>query len=462
MSNIAEILSEFTLSLRYEDIPEKTVHELKRRIIDSLGCAMGAYRSEPARIVRKMGQNILSRRGATIFGTGQKTTPDYAAFANGLLIRYLDYNDTYLSLEPAHPSDNLSATLAVAEAQKASGKSLLTSLLIAYEIQCRLCDKASLRSRGWDHVVYGLFSSSMAAGKLLGLSREQLIHALGIAGVAHIALRQTRVGELSMWKGAAFANAARNGVFSALLAGQGMTGPAPIFEGEKGILKQVSGPINLTPSEFGGKEKPFRIMDTYIKYYPAEYHSQSAINVALELRSEVTAAGGIEAIQSVIVKTPLASYQIIGSEKEKWAPKSRETADHSLPYIVGIALIDGKVGMEQFEETRFTDKKVLQFLKKIEIVRDEVMDGEYPAAIPNEVAVRMNSGKTFCRKILYPKGHPGNPLTNDEVEAKFKALSGGVIPRQKADEILDRVWKIEKLKDCGALMRLFNFSKGNR
>ncbi|HXN07182.1 MAG TPA: MmgE/PrpD family protein, partial [Nitrospiria bacterium] len=277
-----------------------------------------------------------------------------------------------------------------------------------------------------------------------------------------IALRQTRVGELSMWKGAAFANSARNGVFSALLAGHGMTGPAPIFEGEKGILKQVSGPINLTPSEFGGKEKPFRIMDTYIKFYPAEYHSQSAINAALELRPEIMAAGGIEAIQSVTVQTPLASYQIIGSEKEKWAPKSRETADHSLPYIVGIALIDGKVGMDQFEEAKFTDHKVLQFLKKIEIVRDEVMDREYPAGVPNEVAIRMNSGKILSRKILYPKGHAWNPLTDDEVEGKFKALSRGVMPRQKADEIIDRIWKIEKLKDCGALMSLFIFSKGKQ
>ncbi|MBI3604697.1 MAG: MmgE/PrpD family protein [Nitrospirae bacterium] len=454
MKTLAETLSDFTRSLRYEAIPRKTVHELKRRIIDSFGCAMGAFHSEPARIVREMGLHIFSPYGATLFGKEHKTTPDFAAFANGLLIRYLDYNDTYLSLEPAHPSDNLSAVLAIAEAEHASGEKMLTALLAAYEIQCRFCDEASLRSRGWDHVTYGAFSTTLAAAKLMDLTQEEMVHAVGIAGVANNALRQTRVGELSMWKGAAFANAARNGVFSALLVKHGMTGPAPIFEGEKGFLKIVSGPIGLTPSSFGGKEKPFRIMDSYIKYYPAEYHSQSAIQAALDLHPEVVHDGGIDAIVSVLIKTPQASFEIIGSEKEKWTPVSRETADHSLPYTVGIALIDGEVGLDQFAEERFYDKTVLRFLKRIKVIWDKEMDKEYPEGIPNEVSIVMKSGKTFTKKILYPKGHPKNPLTDNEVERKFKRLGKHLFDDRQLNGILDALWTVEKQEDIGHLLNL--------
>jgi 2-methylcitrate dehydratase len=288
-----------------------------------------------------------------------------------------------------------------------------------------------------------------------------MIHAVGIAGVANNALRQTRVGELSMWKGAAFANAARNGVFSALLVKHGMTGPAPIFEGEKGFLKIVSGPIGLTPSSFGGKEKPFRIMDSYIKYYPAEYHSQSAIQAALDLRPKVVHDGGVDAIVSVLIKTPQASFEIIGSEKEKWTPVSRETADHSLPYTVGIALIDGEVGLDQFAEERFYDKTVLQFLKKIKVVWDKEMDKEYPEGIPNEVSIVMKSGKTFTKKILYPKGHPKNPLTDDEVEGKFKRLGKNLFDDRQLNGILNALWTVEKEEDIGHLLNLCKLPEEN-
>src|SRR5207249_11536596 len=196
-----------------------------------------------------------------------------------LLIRYLDYNDTYLSLEPAHPSDNLAPVLAVGEWAGKGGKDLIVAAALAYEIQCRLCDAASLRKHGIDHVTYGALSSCAAACKLMGLDAVRTTHALGIAGVCNVALRQTRSGELSMWKGCAFANAARNGVFAALLAAEGLTGPAPIFEGELGIMKLLTGPF--TVPVLGGRGTPFMISQTYIKFWPAEYHSQSAIEAAL-------------------------------------------------------------------------------------------------------------------------------------------------------------------------------------
>src|SRR6185295_8495541 len=219
-------------------------------------------------------------------------------FVNGLLIRYLDYNDTYLSLEPAHPSDNLAAVLAAGEVAKASGAELIVAAVLAYEIQCRLCDAASLRKHGFNHVTYGALSSALAASKLLGSSESEMTHALGIAGVCNTALRQTRSGELSMWKGCAFANAARNGVFAATLAGDGLTGPAPIFEGEVGFMKLLTGPFTVAP--LGGGKQPFMMTETYIKYWPAEYHSQSAIDAALQLRPQM---GDFRKVKSIDIHT---------------------------------------------------------------------------------------------------------------------------------------------------------------
>src|SRR5713101_5213373 len=285
--NLAESLAEYSHSLDYAIIPEDIVHEAKKRIIDSLGCAIGAYNSEPVKIARELAQQVSNPHGSTILGTRKKTSPDLAAFVNGTMVRYFDYNDTYLSLEPAHPSDNIGPCLAVASQQGSSGKDLLLSIALACEIQCRLCDAADIRHRGWDHVCYGSVSTALAAGKLMALSEEKLTQAVNISLNAHIAMRQVRAGELSMWKGISFAEAGRNGVFSAMLAREGMTGPSPIFEGEMGFFKQVSGPFTLDTESFGGRKGSFKIDGTIIKYFPAEIHSQTAIWASLEARKEI-------------------------------------------------------------------------------------------------------------------------------------------------------------------------------
>src|SRR6185503_7052852 len=237
--------------------------------------------------------------------------------------------------------------------ENAGGREFIVAIALSYEVQCRLCDTASLRARGWDHVTYGAFSTALAAARLMRLDVEQTRHAVGISGVASAALRQSRVGELSHWKGCAFANAARHGVFAALLARAGMTGPAPIFEGEKGFEKLVSGPLHdlkLPTAGSGLLKGDFMILKTHIKFWPAEYHSQSAIEAALKLRTQINDPADIE---SVLVESHDAAVDIIGSEPEKWRPTSRETADHSLPYIVAATLADGEVTQRQFAPERF-------------------------------------------------------------------------------------------------------------
>src|SRR5437762_5114581 len=301
-ATLAERLADFAAALRFEHLPAAAVHEVKRRVIDSVGCALGAWRTEPCAIARRVASRFNATNGATLLGTRHVAPPDWAAFANGCLVRYLDYNDTYLSKEPAHPSDNIPAAFAVAQAHGAGGADLITAIVLAYEVQCRLCDATSLRAIGWDHVTYGAFSTALAASRLMKVGTERTRHAVGIAGVTSAALRQSRVGELSHWKGCAFANAARHGVFAALLAGRGMTGPSPIFEGEKGFQKLVSGPLPIAgpfgPNSNGSRVPAdgFMINKTSIKCWPVEYHAQSAVEAALALRPKIRAAFDIESL----------------------------------------------------------------------------------------------------------------------------------------------------------------------
>src|SRR5436189_1397196 len=248
---LAQRLAEYAVGLRFEDLPAAVVHEVKRRFLDSFATAVGAMDADAYAIARRCALRQSSQPGASLFGGGTSSM-EWATFVNGLLIRYLDYNDTYLSLEPAHPSDNLAPVLAVAEIAGSSGQDMITAAVLAYEIQCRLCDAASLRKHGVDHVTYGALSSAVASAKLMKLDVTKTTHTVGLAGVCNVALRQTRSGELSMWKGCAFANAARNGVFAATLAADGMTGPAPIFEGDLGFFKLVAREA-FTPAPFGGE-----------------------------------------------------------------------------------------------------------------------------------------------------------------------------------------------------------------
>jgi 2-methylcitrate dehydratase len=450
MKTLADRMAAYACSLRYDDIPKNVVHEIKRRVVDSLGCALGGYAGKPSQIAIKVARSVKGLPGARVLGTSIKTSPDLAAFANGTMVRYLDYNDTYLSKEPAHPSDNIPAALAVAEAEHATGPELLTAISIGYEIQCRLCDAASLRARGWDHVTYGSFSTALVASRLLRLTPEKTAHALGLAGVANIALRQTRVGELSMWKASAFANSARNGIFAAMLAKEGMSGPSPIFEGEKAFWRLVSGPFDLGP--LAGRNGAFKILDTYIKYYPAEYHAQSAIDAAVELASRVS----VHQIESIRIRTFDAAVEIIASGPEKWRPKTRETADHSLPYCVAVALIDGHVGLVQFSERRIADPRLQRLMEKIQVLADDRFNNQYPAAIPNLIEITLKDGTVHSRQVDYPRGHPKNPMTDAEVEDKFAKQCEGLLTHRKIQQILDRLWELEKIKDATEVLALFS------
>ena len=445
--NLAEKLGEYASSLKYSDLGDEAVLETKKRIIDGLGCGIGAFNEQPVKIARRV---VQEAGPATLLGTRRKSSLDLATFANGIMVRYFDYNDTYLSKEPAHPSDNISACLSVAEAEKSSGRDLLLAVALGYEIQCRLCDAADIRHRGWDHVCYGLVSSALAASKLMDLSMEKMTQAVNLALNGHIAMRQVRAGELSQWKGCSFANAARNAVFAARLAREGMTGPSPIFEGEMGFFKQVSGPFELDTHSFGGRRGSFKIQETYIKYFPAEYHSQSAIWAALAVRKRV---GNVSLIESVEIDSHEAGYTILGKDPEKWKPATRETADHSLPYIVGRTLLDGKIDNSTYSQKKIRDDKVLAFLKKITVREDRGLTEMYPRSIANRVTAKLSTGETISEQVNDPRGHPKNPMSREEVEGKFRSLTKRFLTHGQIESTLDTVWNLEKRRDLSPLIR---------
>ena len=446
MQALAQRIADWALATDFTSLDDRTIHEVNRRVLDSLGTALGAWRSRPARVTRAVATGVQMSGGASVLGSRHRTTPDLATFTNGALVRYLDFNDTYLSKEPAHPSDNIPACWAVGQVVGASGQDIVAAIALAYELQCRLCDAAALRAHGWDHVYYGALSSALAAGKLYGLDREALVHALGLAGVCNFATRQTRTGQISDWKACAFSNAARNGVFAAGLARQGLTGPNEIFEGPKGLFKMVTGPFELAWSRGPGD---WMINKTYIKFWPAEYHSQSAIDAALQLRPEI---GGHEKIASIRIESFEAAVSIIGSEPEKWRPSSRETADHSMGYCVACALIDGDVTRASFTDEKIKDPGVLGLLDKIRIVETDVCNAGYPAGIPNKLVVQTTDGRTLEKLVSFPRGHAGAPMTDDEVIAKFRKLAAGVVSDKTAGGIVEKSLSFHQLDDVGELL----------
>ena len=452
-NTLANRIAEYASKISFEHLDERTIHEVSRRLIDSLACALGAWDAQAPNVARALARRVTSEQPATYLGGSRKTTPDLAAFCNGVLFRYLDFNDTYLSLEPAHPSDNLAAVLAAAEAAGRSGRDVVVAAVLAYEIQCRFCDAASIRKHGWDHVTYGAFSTAAAAAKLFGLGAEQILQALNLAGTPNITLRQTRAGELSEWKGCAFANASRNGVFAAMLAAEGLTGPAPIFEGEMGFFKQVSGPF--TPTKLGGEfagDRDYMINKTSIKFWPAEYHSQSAIHAALELRKQVPDPSQV---QSLDIYSFDAAVDIIGKDPEKWRPKTRETADHSLPYCTAVALVDGDVTLDSFSDARLRDESLLALVAKIKIHRDAALTARYPRGIPNRLELTLADGKKLVAENEFPRGHDQNPMTDPEVESKFRRMAAGRLSAQQQDQILGLCWKLDQLPNVGELLGLF-------
>jgi 2-methylcitrate dehydratase len=450
MDNIAEYLSRYAVSLAFEDLPAEVVHQAKRLLVDTLGCAIGGYPSEPSKVARNLASAISSRQPATVLGSRQRTSLDLATFANGVMIRYLDFNDGYTSRESGHPSDSIAAVLSPGEVVHADGKTIITAMVVAYEVFCRLCDAVSVRRRGFDHVTVGVIASTAAAAEAMGLSAEQTFQALNLSVAANIALYQTRIGDVSLWKGCAFANASRNAVFAVQLASMGLTGPSPIFEGPGGFFQAVSAePFELEP--FGGPGRPFKILDCTMKRFPLGLYSQTVVEAALQVRQQLSS---VDDIQEVNIQTLQTAVNIMAGDAEKWHPTNRETADHSMPYTAAVALRYGTVEPRHFAAEYWRNPQLLDLVQKVKVSVSEAANRHAPEAMLSRVEVVTSSGKRAAAEVAYHRGHFKNPMTDQEVEEKFRTLSRDLLTPTQTEALLERLWHLEQVHDIGDVIKM--------
>jgi 2-methylcitrate dehydratase len=451
MSTLVEQLSAYAERLRYEHLPQEVVAQAKRLIIDTVGCALGGYDSEPARIAREAAGEVTSSRPATVMVSGQRTSPELATFANGVMIRYLDFNDGYTSTgESGHPSDSIAAVLSMAEGMKRSGKEAIAATVLAYEVFCRVCDAVDLKPLGWDHVTVGGMASTAAAARLLGLPQQKIAQAFNLGIAPNIALYQTRIGNVSMWKGCAYANASRNAVFAAMLAGRGMTGPSPVFEGVGGYFKAVTHrPFALAP--LGGGEHPFKIMECSIKRFPLGQYSQTVVEAALQVRSSI---GSPSEIAQVEIETVSTAIRLMAGDPDKWEPATRETADHSMPYTVAVALIHGDVEEKHFDDRYLNDPEIRALTRRVKAKASEEADQRMPEAMRCTLTLVTLSGDRHTAVVDFHKGHYRNPMSEAELEAKFRKLAEKTLPRESTDRLLETLWRLESVDDAGEIVRL--------
>jgi 2-methylcitrate dehydratase len=436
MDATTEYVSDYAGRLRYEDLPPETTHQVKRTLIDTLGCGAGAFDAEPASIARLVASRAQAHPAARLLGTSQRTSIDLAGFANTVLVRYLDCNDTYAARGTGHPSDMIPGVLAVADGHRADGRAVIMAIVVAYEVFCRLADKVPLK--GWDQGMFAAVATACGAGKILGLDPAAIGNAVSIAITSGVPLGVTRIGELSMWKGCATAAAIRTGVFAAELAASGMTGPGHPFEGRDGLWQHLG--IDAPKwDRFGGDGEPFRIAATSFKAYPSVVHTQGPIGLALELRQRVDPAQ----IESVHIATYGEAVRRTAAEAEKWDPTTRETADHSMPYLVAAAFQDGAVTPATFAPSRIQDPALRPLIKKLRIVEEPEFTQRYPSESCSRLEVTTRDGRRLTAETSYPKGHRRNPLTDGEVEAKFRGLAAPALGAAGCDRVLAAVWGLE-------------------
>jgi 2-methylcitrate dehydratase len=427
----SEQLAFFVERAAWEDLSPAAREALKIRVLDSLGCAFGALGGLPVRLIRENIEEFGGNPLCTLIGGGH-TAPDRAAFFNGALIRYLDFNDSYLAKgETSHPSDNLGAVLAASEYSLASGRQFLTSLAVAYQVQCRLSDVAPVRARGFDHTTQGAFAAAAGAAKALELSAPQITNALGISGAANNALRVTRTGELSHWKGLAYPNTAFDALRAAVLAMRGITGPREVFEGNKGWCQTISGDFEIDWS----RENLERVTRTILKKYNAEIHSQSALEGMIEMMREHGFTG--REIDRIRIDIFDVAHLIIGggAEGDKTIVRTKEEADHSLQYMVSVAALDGEVMPLQYEPDRIARDDVQSLLHRVTVVPDPGFSRRFPDEHACRLTVSLKDGRTFAKEKSDYEGFHTRPMSWAKVEEKFHRLAEDAVDVFRREEI---------------------------
>ena len=453
---LAEQMAAFVVRATDKELSEEARRQLKSRVLDSLGCAIGALGGEPMRLI---GEQLADFGGAgrcTLIAGG-RTAPDRAAFYNSALVRYLDFNDSYLAKgETCHPSDNLGSVLAAAEYANESGGTFLTALAVAYQVLCRLSDTAPVRAKGFDHTTLGSFALAAGVSRALGLDVEKTTNAIGMCGTAFNALRVTRTGLLSHWKGLAYPNAAFGCTHATFLAMRGISGPREVFEGNKGFMQSIAGQFEIDWSHEGLE----RVTRTIVKKYNAEIHAQSALEGLLELKEQHGFSGAD--VDRVEIDIFDVAYHIIGGGEEgaKTTIRTKEEADHSLPYMAAVAILDGQVMPGQYRPERIQRADVQNLLRKVVVRPAEEFSQIFPAEMPCRITVALRDGRALVNEKRDYEGFFTRPMGWETVVEKFERLSAPHADAARRRDIVAAVANLEAAP-VAALTRLLAFERSN-
>jgi 2-methylcitrate dehydratase len=445
---VAETIARYATSLRYEDIPPDVVREAKRFLIDSVGCGLGGFGAEPSQIANRLAASITAKRGATVMCSGVKTSPDLAVFANGVMIRYLDFNDGYLSLGGGHPSDTIASVLTTAEMMGRSGKDLITGIMLNYEVFCRVCDVFDNRAVGLDSSTMVGFAAVAGAGRMMGLITQEIVHALGIYVVGNVTLNQTRVGTLSNWKACAAGESSRKAIFAVELAQAGTTGPNQVFEGRDGFFLRVNRkPFALPP--LGGGTAPFAMLQCFTKRFALGQYSQTVAQAGVEARKFFSDIGEIDQVN---IKVAPIAIQVMADSPDKWRPQTRETADHSMPYAAAVAMMYGTVEEKYYEDPYLHDQRLLDLVGRVRCLPSEEAERRLKEINLCDMEIVLKSGRRENVRVEYHRGHWKNPMTDAELEEKFRSLARRQLSQAKTDELLRLLWAVDTLPQAGAIV----------
>src|SRR5438445_359001 len=445
-------MARWAAALEFNHLSQDAVYQAKRFLLDSVGCALGGYQQHDVKIALQVIDEIAGRGPATVIGRGKKIDPVSASFANALMIRCMDYNDIYWKQDPSHPSDIFPAAMACCERAKSDGRELIVGLVLGHEFEMRFCETAfpGIRERGWHHATLTAFVSPLVAGRSLHLSWEQIQHAVGISASRHCTLGAVTAGKLTMMKNTADPMATQSGVLAALMAERGYNGPEHVIDGKEG-LTHCFGPEWKLSLLTDGLGDSWRITQCGMKAFPTEALTHTPISAVLDLiKTNDLKPDQVEKAQI----RSLARAADILSDPSKYDPRTKETADHSLPYVIAAAIVDRQVTPAQFEMKKIMDPAIRAQLKKVEVVADPEIEKVFPALQRVVVNITTIEGRTFSKQLDYPKGDPRNPLTDAEVEEKFAALADGVLSAGAQKKLIDAVWNLEKVGSVSTLMAL--------
>ncbi len=452
---ITQKIADYAVNLKYEDISSEAVKEVKRFLLDSVGCAYGGSSTKDVNIFVDYYKDIGGKPEASIFNSNLKFPSANATLLNSLMIRALDYNDIYWEEDPCHPSDIIPAALTPAEILEKGGKELITAIILAYEFEMRMCEIAhpGIRERKWHHATLTAFVSPIVAGKIMDLTREQIVNAIGISGSYHATFGAVTAGHLTMMKNTVDPLATQAGVIAVELAQRGYEGPVHVIDGKEGLAQTIVGgdwDIEGLGRDLG---KDYRITRCSMKAFPTEALTHSPFTALLKIHEENNIKN--EDIEEIIIKTVARAADIL-SDPSKYHPTTRETADHSLPYCIAALILDGKLSTEQFTEERINSADIKDMIHRVKVLAEPRYEKMFPEKKPASAIIKTKDGKTYEAEVNFPKGDYRNPLTDHELLEKFDSMVLGQISQEKRDKIVEGIWNLESVENVKDLMEAFS------